>query len=130
MNDQKTIMMAMSPALAMVIDMMRIRYDKMKTAIYIEGIFSVAKKLMYDITGDNTDIPIRELLDEFDLSGTDQNGIYLITTDLVKEYLMILVTHNIVNENIYVMDIIGDRFVMNTYSFFIDVNNNNVDEII
>ena len=128
MNEQKTVIIAMSPVLNLIIEMLGLHGDDMRIAVFIEDIIYAAKQLMYDVSGDHTDVVVREMLSVLAINPSVYNEVFQLSINTVKDFLNTLVIYGIVNENIYVMDMSRNQIVMNTYSFFIDNKNTDVTE--
>lgn len=125
MNDRKTIIIATTPVLSLIMELIGLRGDDMRAAILIENLIYAAKQLMYDINGTAIDKVVTVALSELAIDPYKYNQIFQLTINSVQDFLNTLVTYNIINDNIYVVDISNHQIILNTYSFFIDHNTTN-----
>ena len=110
----------MPSTLNLIIDMIGFRGDDMRVAVFVENIIYAAKRLLYDVTGDHTNLLINEYLAELDIPPDVYNAAFVLSMRGVRELLNSLVIYDIINENIYAVDVTRNQIVLNAYSFFIE----------
>jgi len=123
MENQKIIIFAKSPVLSLISEILGIENNTVRLGVFIEDIISIAKKLTYDISGKtNTADEILNIINEYNPSPYVYKEVLTLTSNYLNELLSLLVLYDIVNDNIYVVDVTPTQIVLNTYTFFIDVN--------
>ena len=83
-------------------------YNELDIAYFVESILDLAKYELYDTTGTHSDEyynKLRKILNKYIRNNTVIENILYTINDIVKYYMNVLVVYNLINEEIYVMEV-------------------------
>ena len=83
-------------------------YNELDVSLFVEAVLDLAKYELYDVTGTHTSSlynDIRTILNKYIRNKHDIENLLYTISDIVKYYMNILVMYNLINEEIYVMEV-------------------------
>jgi len=83
-------------------------YNELDVAYFVESILELAKYELYDTTGTHSDESyneLRKILNKYVRNSLVIENLLFTINDIVKYYMNILVMYNLINEEIYVMEV-------------------------
>jgi len=83
-------------------------YNELDIAYFVESILDLAKYELYDTTGMHSEESyneLRKILNKYIRNNTVIENLLYTINDIVKYYMNVLVVYNLINEDIYVMEV-------------------------